>query len=229
MGAPVEVGIDVARDEIGDHLLDESTRSDLLVLGAEPDDRHRALLIRLAASARCPIVVVPDLDLTVRAGVVVGIDGSDVSVPAMRFAADEAAATDEPLIAAGAWERDGPRTDHEGEAAMRVELAARALVHDHPRLRVHECIERESPRELLRDLGASARLLVVGSHGRGAVARALLGSVSSALVVDPPAPVVVVRRAVVPTRVSPAGAPRADRPRGGRASNATRPDGVTRG
>ncbi len=48
----------------------------------------------------------------------------------------------------------------------------------------------ECLREIVEEQGA--RLLVVGSRGRGLIASALLGSVSSALAGDAPCPVVVV-------------------------------------
>jgi nucleotide-binding universal stress UspA family protein len=54
-------------------------------------------------------------------------------------------------------------------------------------------VSLDAPHLALQGAAASAGLLVVGSHGRGALLRAALGSVSSSLLRSAPCPVVVVR------------------------------------
>lgn len=63
-----------------------------------------------------------------------------------------------------------------------------------PDLVVHESSLLSDPRVMLLELAKTARLVVVGSRGRGPVASLLLGSVGVALVRHAPCPVVVVRR-----------------------------------
>ncbi|GAA2073902.1 universal stress protein [Microbacterium hatanonis] len=54
--------------------------------------------LRLLASAVCPVAVVPEPTGRTRRGVAVGVDGSDASRDAVRFAAKEAAALGQPLM-----------------------------------------------------------------------------------------------------------------------------------
>ena len=54
-------------------------------------------------------------------------------------------------------------------------------------------VEEELPAEALKTRAEGARLLVVGSHGRGGFVGMLLGSVSRAALFTAPCPVAVVR------------------------------------
>jgi nucleotide-binding universal stress UspA family protein len=107
---------------------------------------------------------------------------------------------DEPLALAGGIE--GPVTTPEEAETMRreIEVAASASL----AATAHQFGERPVHEELLWSddvIGAlityaadrEADLLVVGDHGRGPIMRAVLGSVSSALVHKAPCPVLVVR------------------------------------
>lgn len=88
--------------------LDASKGAALLVIGSdyrgpETGPARGPHGIRITAGAHCPVAVVPDLDLTGRTGVVVGIDGADVSEAAIAFAAAEADRSAEVLTAVSAW------------------------------------------------------------------------------------------------------------------------------
>ena len=98
----------VARGKPVEQLIEASKDAALLVIGSD----YRGPLsgpargphgIRITAAAQCPVVVVPDLDLTGRSGVIVGVDGSDVSELAIAFAAVEADRSGEPLTAVSSW------------------------------------------------------------------------------------------------------------------------------
>ena len=56
--------------------------------------------------AHCPVVVVPDIDLAGRRGVIVGVDGSAVSGKLIDFAAAEAARTGDPLTVVAGLARE---------------------------------------------------------------------------------------------------------------------------
>jgi nucleotide-binding universal stress UspA family protein len=67
------------------------------------------------------------------------------------------------------------------------------IVAERPGLQVTKVVIAGDPVEVLGDAADDADLLVVGSHGRGALARFLLGSVSHGILTQLDAPTVVVR------------------------------------
>jgi len=184
----------VTRGKPVEELLSASRDADLLVIGSDYQGAGRGIRrgphgVRIAAAAPCPVVVVPPFDVSGRTGVVVGVDGSEVSEAAIRFAASEADRQGEHLIAVSAWMPitapmgvigypDGyhENAQHLTEEAMGLSLAG--LAQDYPDLEVRRIVEAGDPATVLNRVAADARLAVVGSHGRGAVARFLLGSTS---------------------------------------------------
>lgn len=63
----------------------------------------------------------------------------------------------------------------------------------YPEVTVKAVVEQDRPAHRLREAGRSARLLVVGSRGRGGFTGMLLGSTSRTLVYHAPCPLAVVR------------------------------------
>ncbi|WP_159501538.1 universal stress protein [Microbacterium sp. 18062] len=186
------------RVETGDPvsvLLEASKNAALLVIGSDyrgPDAGPARGVhgIRIAAAASSPVVVVPDVDLGDRRGIVVGVDGSEVSERALAFAAQEADRFGEPLIAVCVWT---PLTAHLHGATVRSEvyltnmqalaeeslaLSLAGIAGLYPDLQVERHAERGYPSQVINRHAATARLAVVGTHGRGAVGRFLLGSIS---------------------------------------------------
>lgn len=143
------------------------------------------------------------------AGVAVGVDGSSASALAVRWAAEEAHALQAPLLLVHAtaplapvsagWPEaallDGERLQEAGRVAGRRLLgwAWDDVRHRFPRLEVHEIPRDGDPREVLLEVAAGARMLVVGYRGSGTFERLLVGSVSATLADHAACPVVVVR------------------------------------
>lgn len=143
--------------------------------------------------------------------IVVGVDGSWCSKRAVEWAAREAAMRNMPLRivhvaypAMGAWSGWGvspaPLPDDVGQTQ---EDQARKLIDDaivivdatiegNDRLQVSSEILWSSPAPTLVDLTKEAQMMVVGCRGQGALARVLLGSVSTTLVHHAHCPVVVI-------------------------------------
>lgn len=200
LAAPVrDAGIAVmTRVETGNpvsRLIDASVDASLLVLGSDyrgsgEGPARGAHGIRIVAGAACPVVVVPDTALVGRCGVVVGIDGSPVSEHALRFAAREADRLGEPLIAVSVWTPiEAPRnglavypemylTNMQAATEEMQAVALAGLAVDFPDLVVERIVERGYPSRVIASRALTARLAVVGTHGRGALARFLLGSIS---------------------------------------------------
>lgn len=197
-GHPADVLDDIGRD------------ADMLVVGSSGRSGvTRALLSSTAADLaghhERPVVVVREA----KAGdgsVVVGVDGSDTSAAAIDFAFDFARRHDRDLIAVHAWsdmpiEALAPLEDwthnwDQVRAESEAVIARCVAGHQetHPDVRVKRHVSFHGPAQALREIADDAGLLVVGSHGRGAVRRALLGSVSHAVLYHAPCPVAVVRR-----------------------------------
>lgn len=191
-------GLDVrTRVERGNpvtRLIEASEGAALLVIGSDyrgPGTKasRGAHGLRIAAGAHSPVVVVPDFDVAGRSGVVVGVDGSPAGEKAVAFAAAEADRLREPLVAVSVWTPlEVPRNmgvypaeylenlAHLTAEAQAISLAG--LRSQYPDLEIVPTVERGYPSQIINELAAKARLAVVGSHGRGALARFLLGSIS---------------------------------------------------
>jgi len=192
-------------------LLDQSTGADLLVVGARGFGGFHGLLVG-SVSQRCahhttiPIAIVRSVDdpnNAVSNKIVVGIDGSKSSQKALAWAVEEALARRAQLTVVHAWwpamfgaiefaapilgietfDATAKRTVDEALAECDVDGLAGPVA--------TEIVEGGAARAILAG-AADASLIVVGSHGRGAVAGMVLGSVSQQVIHHAACPVVVV-------------------------------------
>jgi nucleotide-binding universal stress UspA family protein len=184
-------------------LVDESRAASLVVVGTRGLGGFAGLLAgsvstQVAAHAHCPVIVVRTDGASQpgpRAPVVVGLDGSTLSTRALRFALDEAAAGDAPLIAVYAWQalptgNLGPTTVWHYDRAEAEDEARRLLAEQlagcaerYPQLSIEpRPVLSFNPGETLVDASRTAGLVVVGSRGRGGFTGLLLGSTSQTLV-----------------------------------------------
>lgn len=132
--------------------------------------------------------------------IIVGVDGSDASIEALRLGFRLAQALGTRLEAWGCWEYP---VGYEGYLAMGVEgfaheaeehleqALAKAFGPERPR-NVSARLVHGSARTSLVDASRHASLLVVGRRGHGGFAGLLLGSVSAACVAHAHCPVLVV-------------------------------------
>ncbi len=134
------------------------------------------------------------------AKIVVGVDGSDSSVQALRFAARLAPALDARIHAVACWDFPQiyagyvpPDFDaFEGAAAKTLaEALGKAFGPDVPENLSQELVRGPAPAKLV-EADADAAMLVVGRRGHGGVVGMHLGSVSSACVSHAACPVLVV-------------------------------------
>lgn len=135
-------------------------------------------------------------------GIVVGIDGSPGSQHALRWAAARTARFG-PVIPVVAWHYPwwavptgmpgGPPGPSAQEFADQAKAEGeQALAEVDPALPAALVVAEGTAGHCLVDAGSNAALIVVGTRGRGAVADAVLGSVSSHVVRHAPVPVAVV-------------------------------------
>ncbi|MGZ4459690.1 MAG: universal stress protein [Nocardioidaceae bacterium] len=129
--------------------------------------------------------------------VVVGVDGSDHSVAVLRWAAQQARATQGRLRVVYGWRLPDvpgyvpPRAEFELSGA--AEAMVGKLVTEVPHgLPVDVVVEEEPPVRLLLQQTRDAALLVVGSHGTGHPGGKLLGSVAQSCLAQATCPIVVV-------------------------------------
>lgn len=205
----VAVDTRVGRGNPVEELIDASMVFDLLVIGSNhrgpgSGTRRGPHGIRIVEGAHSPVAVVPDIDITGRHGVIVGVDGSPTSERAIEFAAEEAVRAGDQLTAVTTWStvplpvgmHGYPTTYLSGMQKIAEETLSIALAgigQNHPNLLVHRVVERGDADATINRLAAEARLTVIGSHGRGAVARFLLGSTSQEVLARIATTTVVIR------------------------------------
>jgi nucleotide-binding universal stress UspA family protein len=194
----------------GPTLVDLSNDAKLIVVGTN----GRGALARgllgsvssgLVRHAHCPVAVIHDeeplMPHPAQAPVLVGIDGSPTAELATAIAFDEASRRHVDLIALHAWcDRetselpgvDWPEVKAEEEQRLLTEALAGWQEH-YPDVTVQTHLVWDRPARALVETSASAQLVVLGSHGRNALIRTLLGSVSNAVVQSVRTPVIVAR------------------------------------
>lgn len=131
--------------------------------------------------------------------VVVGVDGSQGSRRAAAFAVDAAAVRKAAVVALYAWPADAawqPAPEQLGQPPPtvpdEVTSTLAAVSSEHPSVQVEPEVRVGRAHELLVAASEHARLVVVGSRGRGGFRGLLLGSVSQALINHAGCPVAVV-------------------------------------
>jgi nucleotide-binding universal stress UspA family protein len=133
--------------------------------------------------------------------IVCGVDGSTAGDRALRWAIGDAVRRSGVVRAVTAWSWDG--VEELGAVSTAAEAAERArCILDASVDRVIDTIEnppviervcqRGTPSDALCDAAVDAELLVLGSHGHGAVHDKLVGSTSERAVHHAPCPVVIV-------------------------------------
>lgn len=150
-----------------------------------------AMQVALASSA--PVVVVPrdhvspPLQGPGEGGVVVGIDGSEISFAALDRAVEEAHLIGTHLTVVTVLPVPSTRPAVNAPAIL---LDARKR---HPQTPM-DCVvdDTHAPVEALVRYGAGADLLVIGRHGQGAPKGMSVGSVTRTLLLEPPCPTLVV-------------------------------------
>ena len=144
--------------------------------------------------------------------IVVGVDGSEASQEALRWAVEEAKLRDAGIVAVHAWSFVPPQPlgepgmlaipagDLAGQLSAESEAATTALddaidtaLRDDPSVAIERKVVEGDAGEAIISEAADADLIVVGSHGRTGLKAALLGSVSRHVVDLAKCPVVVVK------------------------------------
>jgi nucleotide-binding universal stress UspA family protein len=199
-------------------LVEASRTAELMVVGSRGHGELLNLAVvsvsaSLAAHAHCPVVIV-------RGGgnvlpgpshpVVVGLDRSGASQTALDYAARTARNASAPLIVVCAWndfaqyawwvsvdtrvviDRDHMLTAERKAAREILDAAVEQVRTEYPEVSVSASLVEAAPATALLRAAADAGLIVVGTHGRGALKSALLGSVSHAVVHASTRPVAVV-------------------------------------
>ncbi|HWG93093.1 MAG TPA: universal stress protein [Mycobacteriales bacterium] len=155
---------------------------------------------------------------TDRTGTVVGVDRTPAAAAALRWALEEAVRSGDAVTAACAWSDPFTAGYPVGEVLVASIEQARAAALATAEGVVKEVVPQVpgadgldvratalpgGPQVALTDASRTAALVVVGSRGHGALSRAVLGSVSSALVHHAHCPVVVVPEPRTPTLAEP--------------------------
>jgi nucleotide-binding universal stress UspA family protein len=200
-------------------LVAQADRAEMVVVGSRGHGGVARMLLGsvslyVSAHAPCPVVVVPARDESDESDitgardlvVVVGYDGSAQAEAAMAFAVTEATLRGAELEVVHSWDPSssalmgypiavGPQLSElrEKQARDLVMQAIEPWAAKFPGLEVCPSFTHEPPAAFLVRRSATADLVVVGSHGHGAFAGMILGSVSNAVTHAARCPVAVVR------------------------------------
>jgi nucleotide-binding universal stress UspA family protein len=209
-GVPVE---ELVRASMDADLLVIGTNKTRVLVGAV----HGTLPLRLAAHAGCVVAVVPAGWVPGPTGVVVGVEDDVTAAAPLAVAAAEAEVREAQLRVVHAWSipatlgvEFGASVPFDALIEAHTDILTRSVAtveSSHPGLQVTGQLSQGAAAPALVAAASTAALLVVGTHGRGAVAGLILGSVSHDVLLNMPCPVIVVPR-VTPAGAEPAGAAR---------------------
>ncbi|QDP95135.1 universal stress protein [Microlunatus elymi] len=161
---------------------------------------------RLASDAKCPLFVInEDHDLPTSGPVVVGVDDSEFSIAALRFAMEEAERRGVELRVVTAYRTPAlaipvdsdvinnlHSSEQDGAEKLIAKVVAAARQADPINVRIEEVAVEAAPAEAILSQSADAQLIVVGSHGKGWAKRLFVGSVSRHVLHSAERPVAVV-------------------------------------
>ena len=192
-----------------DELVRASADADLLVVGTNKTGVlvgavHGTLPLRLAAHAKCAVAVVPAGWVAGGDSVIVGVEDDAAADAPIAAAAAEAEVLGLPLTLVHAWSIPatlgvdfGAAVPFDALVEAHSEIMARALDKArsaHPAIPMTSQLMQGAAAPALVAAAAPAAVLVGGTHGRGAVAGLILGSVSHDVLLNMPCPVIVVPR-----------------------------------
>jgi nucleotide-binding universal stress UspA family protein len=196
-------------------LLREADTARLMVLGSRGRGGFASLLLgsvsqRVATHARCPVVVVRGRKDVTQGPVAVGVDDSPSADLVLDTAFDAAAGRGcelevvrSYLPAIPLWlakrpaDVETPDADAEERARLDEQLAPwRAK---YPEVPVEIVLTHEGVASALVTASERAQLVIVGSHGHGAITGTVLGSAGLQLLHHADCPVYIVRPAPVPS------------------------------
>jgi nucleotide-binding universal stress UspA family protein len=190
-------------------LIEAAADADLLVVGARGLGGFQGLLLGSVSQhclqhATVPVVVIKANDTrdSNPTGITVAVDGSPTADLALAWAAAEARQRKTTLAVVHAWQL--PTLGHDPVAAAALQtarfddvadetvIAALARADTTGIAEVRPVVRRGSPGGVILDSASNAELIVLGSRGRGAIKRMLLGSVATQVTHHAAAPVVVI-------------------------------------
>jgi nucleotide-binding universal stress UspA family protein len=184
-------------------LLTESRCAVVLVLGSRElkalgSAALGSVSAAVAARAECPVVVVRGASVDT-GPVVVGVDGRDPADELLEYGLEHASRHRVPLRAVLCWRRDMLASMHLHSQSRTPERAERWLAEacagwreKYPDVTVDMVVAHAHPVAGLVAESATAKLLVVGTHGRRALMGTLLGSVSQGVLHHATCPVAVI-------------------------------------
>ncbi|WP_270889316.1 universal stress protein [Pedococcus sp. 5OH_020] len=191
-------------------LVKASATASLVVLGSAGlgqtvDVLRGATAAKLMAHAHCPVMVTPHAATwDVDGPIVVGVDATEHSTPALEWAFAQASAEGaelvpvhtwwweepDPFLSGGSWEDEWVAMSQTQTLELSEMLAG--WREKYPDVAVSPTVVRGQAAEILVEASPSSRLVVVGTRGRGGFAGLLLGSVSIHTAHRASCPVVVV-------------------------------------
>ena len=135
--------------------------------------------------------------------IIVGVDGSDSSIAALRWACDLASSTEGTIDAVAVWHL--PMSlgapipipadyDPAGDAQNMLDQIVEPLVAAYPSVTIRAAVVEGHATEALVEASLHGDLLVVGNRGHGELTGLLLGSVSQHCAAHAACPVVVYRQ-----------------------------------
>ncbi|WP_040812475.1 universal stress protein [Nocardia concava] len=180
-------------------LLERTHSARMVVSGARGGGTLRRALLGsvssvLARRSHCPFVVVRDgvalpPDLPTRP-ILVGVDGTKVSEPAIQAALEEAAVRGVAVIALHAeGSSDDPEMDALDDYVLAESLAG--WQERYPNVRIDRETTHDTPERSLLELSTGTQLLVVGTRGRGGFTSKVFGSTSQSLLLSVQTPIMI--------------------------------------